>query len=66
MLEVFNVYDRVGIDNINGTTSSFGEHKNVMNRFNMVELPEEIKDLIRKDNELHYLIGALGYEYKEI
>lgn len=66
MLEVFNVCDRVGIHNINGTTSSFGEHKNVMNRFGMVELPEDVKDLIRKDNELHYLIGALGYQYKEI
>lgn len=55
-----------GIDNIVGTNSSFGETKNVLERDKMIEIPEEIKDLIRQDNELHYLIGALGYEYKEI
>jgi hypothetical protein len=66
LLDVFGVCDTVGVKNLKGTGSSFGEHKNVMNRFDMVELPEEVKNLIRKDNELHYLIGALGYEYKEI
>jgi hypothetical protein len=66
MIDVFGVCDRVGIDNISGTHSSFGEQKNLMNRYDMVELPDYIKDLIRKDNELHYLIGALGYQYKDI
>jgi len=51
---------------MNGTSSSFGEHKNVLNRFDMVDLPEDVKEIIRKDNELHYLIGALGYKYREI
>ena len=57
------IYDNQGII---GTTSSFGDIKNVANRDKEMNIPEEIKDLIRKDNELHYLIGALGYEYKEI
>ena len=45
----------------NQTSWKFGE-----NTYYYANIPEEIKDLIRKDNELHYLIGALGYEYKEI
>lgn len=32
----------------------------------MVELPESVKEMIKKDDELNYLIGALGYEYKKL
>jgi hypothetical protein len=54
-------------DNIIGTHSSFKDSsKDLNNRINQVNLPESTKELIRKDNELHYLMGALGYEYKEI
>jgi hypothetical protein len=66
LLKTFNVNETIGIENMNGTSSSFGEHKNVLNRFDMVDLPEDVKEIIRKDNELHYLIGALGYKYREI
>lgn len=66
LLNVFNINEIVGIKNLKGTDSSFGEHNNVLNRFDMVSLPDHIKTLIREDNELHYLIGALGYKYREI
>ena len=56
------IYD----NKVKGTHSSFGNNTNTSNRFDMVEIPEETKELIRKDTELHYLIGALGYGYKEI
>jgi hypothetical protein len=62
LLNNFNTIEYHGNENIIGTTTSNvkKENKEISN------LPEETKDLIRKDNELHYLIGALGYEYKEI
>jgi len=50
---------------VKGTPSSFGDNK-VIDRFSQIQISEETKDLIRKDNELHHLIGTLGYEYKEI
>jgi hypothetical protein len=62
----FGLKDIYGIDGISGTRSSFGTFKGVTDRDKEVEIPEEVKDLIRKDSELHYLIGALGYEYKNI
>ena len=62
----FGLIDYFGTKDIHGTSSSFGDIKNVMERDGLIEIPEETKDLIRKDNELHYLMGALGYEYKEI
>jgi len=37
-----------------------------LNRFDPTIIPEDVKKLIREDNELHYLIGALGYTYREI
>jgi hypothetical protein len=62
----FSVKDMYGTVEIIGTSSSFENIHNVKDRTGQVEIPEEIKELIRKDNELHYLIGALGYQYKEI
>lgn len=61
IIQTGEIYD----NRVKGTQSSFGDN-NVSERINMVKIPEETKELIRKDNELHYLIGALGYEYKEI
>ena len=46
--------------------NSFGTFNGVTKRDEEFPIPEDVKDLIRKDNELHYLIGALGYQYKEI
>lgn len=48
-----------------GSKSSY-QNKNFLNRFNPDIIPDNVKTLIRQDNELHYLIGALGYEYKSI
>jgi hypothetical protein len=50
---------------VSGTHSSFGD-KNVLDRISQVTVPEKVKKLIYSDNELHYLIGALGYQYKKI
>lgn len=60
----FKLKDIWGIEKIRGTESSFDEKANYENRYNQIEIPEEIKELIRKDNELHYLLGKLNYEYK--
>ena len=49
---------------INGRGSSFDD-KNFNQRHLQIDLPEETKELISRDSELHYLIGALGYEYKK-
>lgn len=56
------IYD----NKVKGTHSSFGENNGVNSRHHMVEIPKETKELIRKDSELHYLMGKLGYEYKQI
>jgi hypothetical protein len=62
----FGVRSLYGIEGIRGTQSSFVENKDLEKRFEQVEIPEETKEIIRKDSELHYLIGRLGYEYKSI
>lgn len=62
----FRLKDIWGIDSIKGTVSSFGEKKNYESRQDQIEFPEETKELIRKDNELHYLLGKLNYEYKSV
>jgi hypothetical protein len=56
------IYD----NKVKGTHSSFNENIGLNSRINMVEIPDETKELIRKDSELHYLIGKLGYDYKNI
>ena len=66
LFENFGLRDIYGISDIKGTRSSFGTFDGVTNRDKEVEIPDDVKELIWKDNELHYLIGALGYEYKEI
>lgn len=66
LVDNFGLKDIFGINSVEGTVSSFGETKHVKNRFDSDLLSDETKQLIRKDNELHYLIGKLGYEYKEI
>jgi hypothetical protein len=62
----FKLKDIFGIDNIQGTTSSFGDREKVLSRLNDVEIPEETKKLIRKDSELHYLLAKMGYDYIKI
>lgn len=52
--------------NMKGTTSSFEKQGSVTNRISEVDIPSEIKDLVNQDSELHYLISALGYEYKKL
>lgn len=60
-LNLKELYD----NKVTGTHSSFGD-KNYMDRYKEVELSSKIKKLIKEDNELHYLIGKLGYEYREL
>jgi len=62
IIKTGEIYD----NSVRGTHSSFGDTKGVMDRINMVDIPQTTKELIRKDTELHYLICVLGYDYKEI
>lgn len=56
------IYD----NRVMGTTSSFGNNQNLFNRKDLVDLDDKTIDLIKKDNELHYLLGKMGYEYVKI
>jgi len=64
--ENFNTIDLYGVENIQGTSSSFGDSKNYKKRFDPDLISDETKEIIRKDNELHYLLGCMGYEYRKI
>jgi hypothetical protein len=64
--ETYRIKEVYDIKGIRGSQSSFESKGDVTNRFQEVEIPEETKELIRKDSELHYLIGKLGYDYKNI
>lgn len=66
LFDNFGLIDYFGIEGIKGTSSSFGNHNGVLNRINQVEIPDEIKQIINKDNELHYLMGRMGYSYREL
>lgn len=50
---------------VKGTHSSFGDG-NTLDRFSEINLNENIKKEIRKDSELHYLMGGMGYNFKKI
>lgn len=64
--ETFGVKQLYGIEGISGSQSSFENKGDLTKRFEEVEIPNETKELIRKDSELHYLMGRLGYDYKKI
>lgn len=66
LLNNFGLKDIYGIDGIEGTRSSFEKRDKVLSRIEEIELPEETKNLIRNDSELHYLIGKMGYDYIKI
>lgn len=53
-------------NSVQGTKSSFGQENKQRKNYDINLIPDDIKKLIKEDNELHYLIGALGYEYKKI
>lgn len=52
--------------NVKGTESSFDSNSDIFNRKKLIDFDAPILELIRKDNELHYLLGRLGYEYIEL
>lgn len=60
-LGINQLYD----NKVKGTHSSFGDDK-YLDRFDVKEVPNKTKKLIEEDSELHYLIGALRYEYKSV
>lgn len=64
LFDYFKIDERIPPSKVSGRASSF-DNKNYNNRYDN-NIPEEIKDLIRKDTELHYLLGVLGYEFKII
>jgi len=67
--DVFGIKERVKKEQAKGTHSSYDTKSteyDYLNRFDATIIPDDVKKLIREDNELHYLIGALGYTYREI
>jgi hypothetical protein len=67
--DVFGIKERVKKEQAKGTHSSYDTKSteyDYLNRFDPTIIPDDVKKLIREDNELHYLIGALGYTYREI
>jgi hypothetical protein len=66
LLSKFGVKEKYDNTNISGKESSFGKSKDYLNRYDSNLVPENIKELIRKDGELHYLIGKMNYKYVEI
>ncbi len=65
----FNIKEIFKKEHAKGTHSSYDGKNSVsdyLNRFDPNIIPEETKKLIREDNELHYLIGVLGYTYRKI
>ena len=58
----FGISESFDSKNIHGTTTS--NVNNIEKDYTII--PDDIKELVYKDNELHYLIGSLGYEYKEL
>lgn len=66
LLGHFNVTEKFDNSKVSGTPSSFGNSKDYLKRFDKNEISEEIKNLIKEDNELHYLIGKLGYEFRKL
>jgi hypothetical protein len=67
--DVFGIKERVKKEQAKGTHSSYDTKSteyDYLNRFDSSIIHDDVKKLIREDNELHYLIGALGYTYKEI
>lgn len=51
---------------VRGTHSSFDNSNDILNRIDQINLPNDIKDLLKSDNELHYLMGKVGYDYKKL
>ena len=67
MFDNFGLKDLYGIENINGTVSSFGNTENVTKRTGSVEIPEETKELIKNDSELQDIIQNFYVKFiKEI
>lgn len=64
LFDNFGLVDHFGIKEVNGTASSFGSRNGLTERHKQIDIPQEIVSLIKKDNELHYLMGRLGYDHK--
>jgi hypothetical protein len=57
------IWDTQGII---GTSSSFGNREGVADRFDPNMIPDDIRRIVKGDEELYYLIGALGYPYRKL
>lgn len=66
LYDVFGIKQIRSSESIKGTISSFDKNNHSKKNYDLNIIPENIKDLIIKDNELHYLIGKLDYQYKKI
>lgn len=66
LFDNFGIQQRFKIRDVRGRISSFGDDKNYLNRFDISLLDNDLIEMIKGDNELHYLFGKLGYEYIEL
>lgn len=65
LFRYFNSYEIFEPKTIQGRTSSF-ENNDYNKRFSQIDLPNDVKQIIKNDVELHFLIEKIGYEVKEI
>lgn len=66
MKTTFGVSEISEPTSIIGTKSSFGENKKKSKDYDLDIIPEETKQKIKMDNELHYLMGKLGYNFRSL
>lgn len=62
----FDIVQKFNLQDVGKTKSSFENSYNTLDRFDVKMLPKETISLIKDDNELHYYIGALKYDYREL
>jgi len=65
LIENFGINEIYKPEHITHNNSSF-ENNNIeslLTRYKDIEIPDKIKEFIKNDNELHYLIGKLNYNF---
>jgi len=63
--KVFGIQELYDNKHISHGNSSFknSNTESLLNRYKDIDIPEELRNYIEKDSELHYLIGKLDYNY---
>lgn len=66
LYSTFGVYEINKPHDVIGTKSSFGPNNKIKRFYDLDLLTDDIKNLILRDNELHYLIGRLNYNHRKL